>query len=195
MKNFINQKLQSMVGKTFNTKGLQQRGVADLIELMSTNLVLELKSDDIVTESATSRRSIEDVQLRKDGQLYKVDVKSHETTSEFSMPNLISIDRLKTFYRDPNNHLIYIFIGYYTSDEVTVIESVEVRGVEELDWSILAIQNLGKGQLQIKNMNNDLVFTDIPRQEWINILKAEAIKYYTKLITKIERLKIEWENE
>lgn len=193
MKELITEKLQILVGTSFNTKGLQQRGVADLIEQKATDLILQLKSDFIITEYATSRRSIEDVQIKTNGKLYKIDIKSHESTSEFSMPNLISIDRLKKLYIDENNHLLYVFISYSTCDSSTIIETVNVCYVEELDWSILAIQNLGKGQLQIKNMNKDLILVgDVNRKEWLEKLRTNAIIYYTKLITKIEKLKKEW---
>lgn len=193
MKELITEKLQSLVGTSFNTKGLQQRGVADLIEQKATDLILELKSEFIITEYATSRRSIEDVQIKTNGHLYKIDIKSHESTSEFSMPNLISIDRLKKLYIDENNHLLYVFISYSTCDSSTIIETVNVCYIEELDWSILAIQNLGKGQLQIKNMNNELILVgNVNRQEWLEKLRTNAIIYYTKLITKIEKLKKEW---
>ncbi|MCK9447157.1 hypothetical protein M0Q50_09925 [bacterium] len=193
MKKIITEKLESIIGTSFNTKGLQQRGVADLIEQKATDLILELKSEHIITEKATSRRSIEDVQIKQNNQLYKIDIKSHESTSDFSMPNLISIDRLKKLYINENNHLIYVFISYSTTNSSTTIETVKVCYVENLDWSILAIQNLGKGQLQIKNMNNKLILNEnVNREEWVETLRTNALDYYTKLITKIEKLRKEW---
>jgi len=45
---------------------------------------------------------------------------------------------------------------------------------------------LGKGQLQIKNANNEMIFTEIGKQEWFNILKEEGLEYNKKQLIKIE---------
>ena len=37
-------------------------------------------------------------------------IKTHDINSDFSMPNLISVDRLKKFYENDNNYIIYIYI-------------------------------------------------------------------------------------
>ena len=122
--------------------------------------------------------------------LIKIDTKSHDLNSEFSMPNLISIDRLAKFYKTDTNYLLYIFIDYVTVDNITTIKNVLVKLVEELSWEILAIQNLGKGQLQIKNMNNELLFIDANRVSWLSTLKSNAYIYYDKLIEKVKRYKM-----
>ena len=183
---------KDLVGVSIDTKNLQQRGIADRIEDIVCSQVMKLKSTGLVVEAATSKRSIEDIQIKQGLELYKIDIKSHDVNSDFSMPNLVSIDRLRKFYEKDTNFLVYIFVDYKTVGTTTTIEKIEVRLVEELDWSIVAIQNLGKGQLQIKNMNSDLVFITPNRAVWMATLKTNATNYYNKLIQKIERYKKEW---
>lgn len=183
---------KDLVGVSIDSSNIQQRGIADKIEDIVCSQVMKLKSSGLVVEAATSKRSIEDIQIKEGANLYKIDIKSHDVMSDFSMPNLVSIDRLRKFYEKDTNFLVYIFVDYKTVGTTTTIDKIEVRLVEELDWSILAIQNLGKGQLQIKNMNSELIFTSINRDEWISVLKKNAIDYYNKLLSKIERYKIEW---
>ena len=183
---------KDLVGVLIDSKNLQQRGIADKIEDIVCSQVMKLKSSGLVVEAATSKRSIEDIQIKQGLELYKIDIKSHDVNSDFSMPNLVSIDRLRKFYEKDTNFLVYIFVDYKTVGTTTTIEKIEVRLVEELDWSILAIQNLGKGQLQIKNMNSELIFTTPNRDEWVSVLKTNAIDYYNKLVSKIERYKKEW---
>jgi molybdopterin-binding protein len=183
---------KDLVGVLIDSKNLQQRGIADKIEDIVCSQVMKLKSSGLAVEAATSKRSIEDIQIKEGANLYKIDIKSHDVNSDFSMPNLVSIDRLRKFYEKDTNFLVYIFVDYKTVGTTTTIEKIEVRLVEELDWSILAIQNLGKGQLQIKNMNSELIFTTPNRDEWLSVLKTNAIDYYNKLVSKVERYKKEW---
>ena len=66
--------------------------------------------------------------------------------------------------------------------------------VYELNWDHLAIQNLGKGQLQITDMVKFLKSpkTTLTKSEWIERLHQEAISFYTELIRKTEIRRKEW---
>ena len=68
--------------------------------------------------------------------------------------------------------------------------------VYELNWDHLAIQNLGKGQLQIKNMEEFLKSpkTALSKEEWITKLKTEAIKFYENLKKKTDKNIQDWKN-
>lgn len=188
MKKIINNKLNDSIGKSFNTTNLQQRGVADVIEKYICEQITKIDNKELIIEQSTSKRSLEDIQIKNNQELYKIDIKTHDLNSDFSMPNLISVDRLKKFYENKNNHLIYIIVSYQTINEITQIKNIQIRFVEELSWEILGIQNLGKGQLQIKNMNNELIFVEPNREEWINTLKQNMIKFYKKQIAKTQKL-------
>jgi hypothetical protein len=167
---------------------LQQRGVADVIEKYICEQITKIDNKELIIEQSTSKRSLEDIQIKNNQELYKIDIKTHDLNSDFSMPNLISVDRLKKFYENKNNHLIYIIVSYQTINEITQIKNIQIRFVEELSWEILGIQNLGKGQLQIKNMNNELIFVEPNREEWINTLKQNMIKFYKKQSAKTQKL-------
>jgi hypothetical protein len=192
MKDLIRKSLSDLIGKTIDISNIQQRGIGDKIERLVIDTLFDKIGGDIKVYEAKSKRSIEDVQIVDGERVYKVDVKSHDVNGNFSMPNMISISRLKRFYIDPNNFFVIVMVSYHNDDKVSVIEDIVVNYIEDLSWDIIKIQNLGKGQIQIENMKNELKFFDGSRREWLEKLRDNAIEYYRKLITKIEK---EWLNE
>jgi hypothetical protein len=115
-------------------------------------------------------------------------VKTHFIQDEgFSMPNLISIKRLNKLLQDDTNELAYIFVDYKRHDGKVMIENIIIKYIWELDWSILRIGALGKGQLQIKDANQQLKFTNIGRKKWIERLKNEAISFYETELNKTKK--------
>jgi hypothetical protein len=164
-----------------SSEDIQQRGIADKIESACNKIII--KNFDNVSP-ATSRKSIEDISI---GDIY-VDHKSSDVALEFKMPNMISIDRLKNL----TNSLIYNFV-IYDSNKREIIDTFAIN-VYELNWEHLSIQNIGKGQLQIKNMNKFLESprTQLTKSEWLRRLSEETIKFYEKLIKKTEKNILEW---
>jgi hypothetical protein len=160
---------------------LQQRGIADKLELQCNVILTESFPNAI---PATSRRSIEDITINDS----YVDHKTSDVALKFKMPNLISIDRLSAL----NKPLIYNFVKY-NSIEKKIIDII-VLDVYELNWDHLSIQNLGVGQLQIKNMVSffESPKTTLTKDEWLDRLGKEAISFYSKLITKTENRKKKW---
>jgi hypothetical protein len=163
------------------SKNLQQRGIADKIE-ERCNLIIKQNFPDV--QDPRSRRSIEDITI---GDTY-VDHKSSDEALDFKMPNLISIDRLIHL----DKPLMYNFI-IYNSDDKTIVKNFSLN-VYELNWDHLSIQNLGKGQLQIKNMKEFLQNpkSTMTKEEWIARLKTEAIAFYDKLLSKTTDRKTYW---
>jgi hypothetical protein len=192
MKDLIRKSLSDLIGKTIDISNIQQRGIGDKIERLVIDTLFDKIGGDIKVYEAKSKRSIEDVQIVDGERVYKVDVKSHDVNGNFSMPNMISISRLKRFYIDPNNFFVIVMVSYHNDDKVSVIDDIVVNYIEDLSWDIIKIQNLGKGQIQIENMKNELKFFDGSRREWLEKLRENAIEYYRKLITKIEK---EWLSE
>jgi hypothetical protein len=183
----IKQKLNEVLTAklTFpDSKGIQQRGIADKIE-DACNQIIKENFDDV--RPASSRRSIEDVNI---GNVY-VDHKTSDTALDFKMPNLISIDRLKKLDRP----LIYNFVIY--NSKTKTIENNFALEVYELNWEHLKIQNLGTGQLQITNMADFLKSpkTTLTKEQWLTKLRLEAIAFYDKLISKTKARKKKWEND
>jgi hypothetical protein len=164
-----------------------QRSVGDKIEDDCAMVAKEFFPANYA--SPRSKKSTEDFALSFGDKTFYFDVKTHfiQETAGFSMPNLASIDKLRKLLEDDKKSLLYIFVDYKRTDEAVTIESVVVKYVWELDWSILGIGALGKGQLQIKNANNKMAFTEIGKKEWLKKLKEKGLEYNRKQLIKIEK--------
>jgi hypothetical protein len=64
--------------------------------------------------------------------------------------------------------------------------------VWELSFDMLRVGSLGKGQLQISNMNKAPIFTNIGKTEWFSTLKSIVRKYHDDRIKMIEKDKLKW---
>lgn len=174
---------------------LEQRGYADMIE----KLVAEeaKKHNPSQFQSARSKRSIEDFSYHLPSKYVWYDVKSFDSNSDFSMPNLVSIDRLRKVINSPvvaREELIYIFVEYKVDDKLRQVEikKIEFRPVTSINPSVLAIQNLGKGVLQIKNMHNSVDMYNGTEQEWMKEISVMAQNFYSKQIAKFQKLQKTW---
>ena len=168
--------------------GLMQRGIADIIEVIVSDILLNLKHQSIKESyEAKSKRSIEDVGLiTTDYDDIKIDIKTHDSNSDLSMPNLISISRLKKFYDNDRNLLLYVFVKYISYGHSVQILDIQVKAVEQLNWECLTIGNLGKGQLQVKNMNEISFQNHMTRKDWMERLSYDVVIYYQSLVNKIQ---------
>ena len=168
-------------------KNLQQRGVADRIEDACNQIIL--KSFENV-RLPKSNRTIEDIAVTENNIENLIDHKSSDVSRTFKMPNLVSITRLKKL----TSPLYFNFV-IYDSVKKEIINTF-ILNIYELNWEHLSIQNLGTGQLQIKNMKNflDSPRTNLSEKEWKQRLQKEAIKFSKKLIRKTEKRIQEWDN-
>jgi hypothetical protein len=169
------------------------RAVGDKVEADTIDILKSILPKNLL--EAKSKRSIDDFSLVFDGNISLFDTKTHfiQEKGGFSMPNLISVKRLKEVLESDLQTLSYVFIDYKRENGRVLIKDIHIKCIWELDWSILGIGNLGKGQLQIKNANKELVFTDIGKEEWFKILKVKVKQFYKNLIKSIEKeIKI-WE--
>jgi len=179
--------LSELIGGQIDSNGLQQRGIADKIEELVCNKIKTINTNGLLVEDASSKRSLEDIQVTDENDnLYKLDIKTHDINADFSMPNMVSVARLLNFYQTETNNLAYIFVDYKEENNVTEITDIIIKLVEELSWDILAIQNLGKGQLQIKDMNSELIFIEPNREVWVQQLKVNMVEHYNKTIRKFQ---------
>lgn len=174
--------------------GGQQRTIGDLVEKKVIEIILQ-NQNPIINEVklSTGKKSMEDVSVVSDGVTYMLDPKSHNVDSEFSMPNLSSISRIKKLFDNDKKEMMYVFVDYRIFGQVVRIEDIKVLYLWELDMSMLGIGALGKGQLQIKNLNKELVISDEGKQIWYGKLKTQVKEYLAKQIKKIEKQKKEWE--
>ena len=174
--------------------GGQQRTIGDLVEKKVIEIILQ-NQNPIINEVklSTGKKSMEDVSVVSNGVTYMLDPKSHNVDSEFSMPNLSSISRIKKLFDNDKKEMMYVFVDYKIDGQVVRIEDIKVLYLWELDMSMLGIGALGKGQLQIKNLNKELVISDEGKQIWYGKLKTQVKEYLAKQIKKIEKQKKEWE--
>jgi hypothetical protein len=193
----LNSKLQTLIKES-----LQNFELADSYGHRSVGDKIEADCSDVVkTEFYTkyilpkSKRSIDDFTLNISDTTNLFDVKTHFIQSDkgFSMPNLISVKRLKKVLENNSQTLSYIFVDYKRENGIVHIEDVHIKYVWELDWSMLTIGALGKGQLQIKDANKELVFTNIGKEKWFDILKEKVADFYKKELTKIQKELLQWQ--
>ena len=149
-------------------RGLDQRGFASALEKQFTDISKDSFDD---CKEASSVKSTDDITIN--GIL--VDFKSSDVDKKFKMPNLISIAVLKEKYY--SEEILYSFVTY-SSKQHKVLDS-HLFYVWELPWEHLKIQNLGKGQLQIKNMKNFI--DDIG-----NLSTLSKDQWYQEFISKVK---------
>lgn len=193
IKEYIKQSLWQRLDDFELVDGGQQRTVGDLIEKKVSEIILSSTSN-LITEKkkARSKKSIEDVTIISDGITYYIDPKTHNIGSDFSMPNLTSIDKLKKLFLSSKEELIYVFVSYSISENYVVIEDIKVFFIWEIDISVLGVGALGKGQLQIKNANKDIIFTNKGKYEWYEDFKILVQNYLKKQLKKINNQISEW---
>ena len=169
-------------------KKREQRVVGEELEIKTKEIVK--KEDPVNYKEPLTNRTIDDFTLVSNGRTHLYDVKSHfiQKKGGFSMPNLISVKRLRDdVLMDESITLSYIFIHYEREEDgKVIIKDVYVKYIWELDWSILRIGALGKGQLQIKNANKKFKDTKIGREKWFQELKKEVIAFYKKELPKMK---------
>lgn len=193
----LNSKLQTLIKESLQNFQLEEsyghRSVGDKIEADCSDIVKnEFYKNYILPKS---KRSIDDFTLNIDNNNNLFDVKTHYIQSDkgFSMPNLISVKRLKKVLENNLQTLSYIFVDYKRENGNVLIEDVHIKYVWELDWSMLTIGALGKGQLQIKDANKELVFTNMGKEKWFEILKTKVSEFYQKELKKIEKEIKHWQ--
>jgi hypothetical protein len=163
-----------------------QRAYADLIEEKASALARTHYPNEFVP--ARTVRSPEDFVLDLD-TTYLIDVKTRQLNTEFNMPNLISVDRLDRILSDQTKDLYYWLIDYSVNDqgECSISHST-IRAIWTMPWSALAIQNLGKGQLQIKDWTAmDQQYAG-SRETWLGDLRIQRRQFYLKQAQKFQKM-------
>ena len=155
-----------------------QRAYADMIEERACELAQMVYPAEF--RSAQSVRSIEDFAILHHGRRYLVDVKTRQLTTDFNMPNLISVDRLHRLLADDGD-LYYWFIDYSVVENNNArIDNSVVRPVWDLPWAALSIQNLGLGQLQISDFKALESSSGLTKTQWHAELQTAMREFYTR---------------
>ena len=195
MKQIISDILNEEMVNFVITEGSEQRSVGDMIEFKIKNILMGLATNGLVADCVEprSKKSIEDVTLiGHDGVKYYIDPKSHNVNSKFSMPNLTSVEKLRKLLSSDDKELVYVFVSYEVIGQNVNVTSIEVKYVWELSFDMLRIGSLGKGQLQISDMNKELKFTEEGKEGWLNKLKETVRGYHNQRIKQIEKDKLQW---
>ena len=186
VKKFLNRQ------KSFLSKSTAQspRAVGDAIqEILSENFQTILGSEHCSKYSSSfARRAMADFAFEdQQGFYYVVDVKTHNLSTKFNMPNLTSVERLARFYEDDHNYFVILMVTYEVKKLRAVIKDVKFIPIEFLDWGCLTIGALGWGQIQIAN-SNVIKMTERPsRKKWMIEMCDILLDFYPKEIGKIHK--------
>ena len=99
IKQYVKQILDDKLQNFELVDGGQQRTVGDLVEHKVLEILNSCNSE-LISEKkqARSKKSIEDITLISNGITYYIDPKTHDKDSDFSMPNLTAITKLKKLF-------------------------------------------------------------------------------------------------
>lgn len=174
--------------------GAEQRTVGDLMSFAIKELLMTFSNPNIVElQSAKSKKALEDFLLiDKDGTMNYFNIVTYNVDAKFSMPNLASINKIKSLFDTGTNDILYIFVSYQKIKSVITIMDIDIKYVWEIGFDNLRIGSLGKGQLQISNMHKDIVPFKFGRVVWFDNLKKLVNNYHQKRLSQINKDALQW---
>jgi len=181
------------------------RAVGDAVQGFLEKNISQCLPSDLVTKINTTfaRRSMADLAFEDTaGNYYVVDIKTHNLTTSFNMPNLTSVERLARFYGDSKNYFVLLLVSYTIQDEQLLFKECLFVPIEYLDWSCLTLGALGWGQIQIANSNIVNIELTNTRKKWMLQLCDALDLFYPNEISKIthridyfKNIREYWENQ
>lgn len=194
----IAQQILTLLNREYKTLVSQNsmsspRSVGDAVQdyLAEEGLQRVLTAEGIENiENNFTRRSMEDIAFTDgNGYYFAVDVKTHNQTTQFNMPNLISVQRLAKFYKNDKNTFCILIISYRVEEGKLNYTDCHFKPIEAFSWDCLTLGALGWGQIQIANANK-LAFTDTTdRKTWMLHLCDRLDAFYDEEIGKIRERK------
>lgn len=170
------------------------RAVGDAVQeyLAKEGIPMILNGYGIKVRDDFSRRAMEDIAFHDhDGNYYAIDVKTHNTDTQFNMPNLISVKRLAKFYKTNTNHFCILIVSYRVANNRLEFTACHFKPIEVFDWSCLTLGALGWGQIQIANANNLMFNESVSRRDWMDMMCERLNEFYDSELKKINERK-EW---
>lgn len=154
-------------------------------------------------DSDFSRRSMEDIAFEdNDGNYYAVDVKTHNLSTQFNMPNLISVRRIANFYRHNSNTFCILIVSYRVVNNKLEYGECYFKPIEAFSWNCLTLGALGWGQIQISNANKLIFEKNVNRKQWMLNMCDKLEIFYNEEIGKIaerkdwfSKIRKEWEGK
>lgn len=154
-------------------------------------------------DSDFSRRSMEDIAFEDNsGNYYAVDVKTHNLSTQFNMPNLISVRRIANFYKNDKNTFCILIVSYKVVDNKLEYDECYFKPIEAFSWNCLTFGALGWGQIQIANANTLIFDENVSRKQWMLNMYDKLEIFYNEEIGKIaerkdwfSKIRQEWESK
>lgn len=164
------------------------RAIGDAIQSLVEESFPEIAGRWCVKYSPSqSRRAMADFAFQDNKGFYCVgDVKTHRLDASFSMPALVSIERLSRFYEDDMNIFAILMVKYSVNANKVTASKVIFCPIEFLDWKCLTLGALGWGQIQITNSKNIIVNRGYSRKQWMLSLCDAVDMFYPNEIAKIK---------
>ncbi|HDP99711.1 MAG TPA: hypothetical protein ENN22_11095 [bacterium] len=198
---FLNQQQDFLSGPTSKST----RAVGDAVQdILAENFESIIGKNTVRNYSSLfARRAMADLAFEdKKGCYYRVDVKTHRTSTDFNMPNLTSVERLSTFYEDDSNYFVVLMVVYDVQEYAVKVSRVHFVPVEYLSWSCLTIGALGWGQIQIANSNRLSIDPKMTRKQWMLTLcdilldrfYPGEIEKIGKRVKRFQHVREFWEN-
>lgn len=174
--------------------GAEQRTVGDLLSFKIKEYLLQYSNPNIVElQLSKSKKSMENfVLIDTDGISNYFNIVTHDINSKFSMPNLTSINRIKDVFNRDNENLLFMFVSYEKNGSNITVIDIDIKYIWQIDFNNLRIGSLGKGQLQISNMNKDITLFTLGKTIWFNYFKQLVIKYHQNRIMQINKDALQW---
>ncbi len=165
------------------------RAIGDLVQDIASEQLSNCFPENVIKDfnSAFARRAMADVAFSDfDDDYFVVDIKTHNKSTDFNMPNLTSVERLARFYEDDKNFFVILLVEYRVVNDVAIFDSAKLIPIEHLNWNCLTIGALGWGQIQIANSNYVNINNKQTRKSWMLELCDILDVFYPKEIAKIE---------
>ena len=158
------------------------RAVGDIVEGIVRDVAPVCFSKGLITnyKSSFQRRAMEDIAFNDiDGNYFAVDIKTHNKSTKFNMPNITSVNRLAKFYEDDKNYFVILFVEYDIIDEELVFTNVSFNLIEHFCWDCLTVGALGWGQIQVANASY-ISIKPSSHKEWMIKLCDALDAFYPK---------------
>jgi len=165
------------------------RAVGDIVQEIIGEEIPNCISKGLIADysSQFARRAMADVAFCDvDGNYFVVDIKTHNKSTKFNMPNITSVERLSRFYEDDSNFFVVLLVEYDIEDNELVFTNVSFNPIEYFSWNCLTIGALGWGQIQIANANH-IEIENSARKKWMLELCDALEFFYPKEIEKISK--------
>lgn len=175
----------------YNTRIVSSpRAVGDTVQDIIGENLLSCFGENIIKNysDSFSRRAMADLAFcDNEDNYFIIDIKTHNKSTDFNMPNLTSVERLARFYEDDKNFFVILLVEYSDMGDRILFENVRFVPIENFSWRCLTIGALGWGQIQIANANLINIDRSLTRKKWMLQLCDTLDIFYPKEIHKIEK--------